>query len=436
MPDVRGLLADPEFNALPMERRQAILARINPGLAQEYGARQQAPDFPGKEAAFSQGKPESAWHSAWESARRAIFGSPDREEAMAAGVGLQPTPANMVDAGIQMASMLGGPSAIAANLPRVARLTPAARYIATHPGTVNAAFGALAGANQGGAEGAVTGAALGGLAGKAGWIARNPAKVFGAIGAVEGAREDGIVGAAEGASLGAAVGKGGAAGLRRLLGRGKAAAPVIEEAIGAAEMSADKVRERVKALASAGRHAEAQNLIDDFRAVNPVAVEAPPIASGRSPNVLSPQEASKLAGQESGRRTARAIRGMSDDEARAIIEKAKANLPGASASNPSPQAAPVAGPIDRGRQAAQAHSDMVALAKEAVKKNPDAGWGAKIWIRFKNGKPVGVIPAYEDGHHAQDMAAAINRGTKKTGESAVFMRNLWGKASHLSASLD
>lgn len=36
MPDLRGLLADPEFNALPLERRQAILSRVNPQLAQEY----------------------------------------------------------------------------------------------------------------------------------------------------------------------------------------------------------------------------------------------------------------------------------------------------------------------------------------------------------------------------------------------------------------
>lgn len=38
MPDLRGLLADPEFQALPLERRGAILARINPDLSRDYVA--------------------------------------------------------------------------------------------------------------------------------------------------------------------------------------------------------------------------------------------------------------------------------------------------------------------------------------------------------------------------------------------------------------
>lgn len=42
MPDLRGLLADPQFKALPIERQKAILARVNPQLAEEYASRQTA----------------------------------------------------------------------------------------------------------------------------------------------------------------------------------------------------------------------------------------------------------------------------------------------------------------------------------------------------------------------------------------------------------
>jgi hypothetical protein len=38
MPDIRGLLSDPEFRALPPERQQALLAKINPALAEEFAA--------------------------------------------------------------------------------------------------------------------------------------------------------------------------------------------------------------------------------------------------------------------------------------------------------------------------------------------------------------------------------------------------------------
>jgi hypothetical protein len=53
-PDLRGLLADPQFNALPIERRQAILTRINPQFAAEYVASKSG-------QAAAPAKPASPW---------------------------------------------------------------------------------------------------------------------------------------------------------------------------------------------------------------------------------------------------------------------------------------------------------------------------------------------------------------------------------------
>lgn len=167
MPDVRGLLADPEFNALPMERRQAILARINPGLAQEYVSRQQAPSFPGKDASFSQGQPESAWHSAWESVRNAVFGHPDQAEAEAAGIYTQPPPSKLYAGAAEAALMAYGAPAAGAALSKLpGAVGRVGAWMATHPRTVTAAAGAVPGALRGNPKeagaGAVAGLALGG----------------------------------------------------------------------------------------------------------------------------------------------------------------------------------------------------------------------------------------------------------------------------------
>jgi hypothetical protein len=166
MPDLRGLLADPEFNALPIGRRTSILNKINPALADEYAQSHGGLDFPGKESSMSAGQPQSWWDRGWDSARQAIFGSPDRAEAKAVGLGLQPTPADLAEAGMAAASFAGGPMAGAAALRHVPGVVgKVGSFAASHPRMVNAALGALGGEVQGGDTGAVVGAAAGAVLG-------------------------------------------------------------------------------------------------------------------------------------------------------------------------------------------------------------------------------------------------------------------------------
>lgn len=85
-------------------------------------------------------------------------------------------------------------------------------------------------------------------------------------------------------------------------------------------------------------------------------------------------------------------------------------------------------PVDRGREAASIHARTVEIAKRAAMSNPKQG--QKIWIRFKDGEPIDAILDTEKSN-ASDLAGAINRGTKRTGESARWFKNLWADLRYL-----
>jgi hypothetical protein len=183
-------------------------------------APQVAPNFPGKEASFSQGKPESAWHSAWSSVRDSMFGTPEHQQARAEGLPVDPPPSEVYGAMAEGALMLGG---------------------------AEAAPMALSGAR--------------GIMGKAGrWALSNPSKTGAIIGAVPGA----IRGNPREAAAGAVAGAGGGAvsrikALRGLIGGGEAAAPSVTG-------TAEEVYAQAKALVAAGKTDEARAVIDAVRA--------------------------------------------------------------------------------------------------------------------------------------------------------------------------
>ena len=67
--------------------------------------------YGGSEAKLSAGtEGESVWAKAREAVSQAIFGSPDRAEAQAAGIGLQPTTADMLEMGAMGAGAVAAPA--------------------------------------------------------------------------------------------------------------------------------------------------------------------------------------------------------------------------------------------------------------------------------------------------------------------------------------
>ena len=123
--------------------------------------------FPGERSQLSQGKPESAWHSAWESVRNSFFGHPDQAEAEAAGIYTQPPPSRLAAGAAEVALMAYGAPAAGAALSKIpGAVGRIGGWMATHPRTVTAAAGAIPGALRGNPKeagaGAVAGLALGG----------------------------------------------------------------------------------------------------------------------------------------------------------------------------------------------------------------------------------------------------------------------------------
>ena len=192
---------------------------------------EEAVNFPGKEASFSQGKPESAWHSAWESVRQSIFGSPEREELKDTGIGLNPTTADMANYAAVVGSM-GGTAAVGSALGGVrGPLGAAAKWVGAHPRTVAAATGALPGALEGDVSTSAKGAAIGAVLGAGGKSATDimrTAKDLMAAGKsaearalIEAVRR---MGAAEAPVAAAAVEKAVVPAVARVLDKGRAAA--------------------------------------------------------------------------------------------------------------------------------------------------------------------------------------------------------------------
>lgn len=359
---------------------------------------------------LSQGKPQAWYEGAWESARQAIFGSPDREEAKAAGVGLQPTPAEMAEAAYVGSAFMGGPGLLS-GLPRVARASAPVRAALANPGKAAAVYGAIPGLlNESlgqAAAGAVTGAGfakLGGVVpGAAGkvreFVSEHRPAVMGTLGALPGVVQGDPIEAVEGAVAGAALGKFG--GRRAPKGAPEAARVVVPNDAAAARRLAQQ-------LASEGRNEEARAVVDAFRAR---ASSAPaPKAEAPKPKLKRPEfvEGAVLAPEDPNAYSKGFPAGQRPDLG--------PREPLTPATPPKPKAAPV----DKGREAAERHRQIVAVAKEAARSNPKMG--AKIWIELDDaGNPVRVLTS--------DQAGAA----KRAGRPTTFMKNLWGNASFLTA---
>jgi hypothetical protein len=178
MPDLRGLLADPQFKALPIERQKAILARVNPQLAEEYAATRypaQSPEAAAKTRAGTTGT---------------ISATPWYQQDVIGGVSVQDAIDALPTAGGFVGGLLGGAG--------------------------GAVGGTAAAGPPGGAalsvKGAVAGAAIGGAGGEAfrqharraiGAVAPttafDAAKGIGREGAIQAAAELGGLGLAAGA---------------------------------------------------------------------------------------------------------------------------------------------------------------------------------------------------------------------------------------------
>lgn len=124
----------------------------------------------GDQSELRQGKPESAWHSAWTSIHDAIFGSPERAEAVASGdlTSATPTTADLANYAMVVGSM-GASGAVEATLSKAPGLAGrVAGWVGRNPVKVGAATGALPGILHGDLESAAKGATVGAVTGKMG----------------------------------------------------------------------------------------------------------------------------------------------------------------------------------------------------------------------------------------------------------------------------
>lgn len=163
------------------------------------------PSYGGSGASMRAAGPEdqqSLWSKASEAVSRALFGDEDRAAAKAAGIGLQPTPAEL----------LAGVGAIAAPVAGAALAAPAAAAIAPHMPRIG---GAISGGTQGYKRAGIPGALVGAVTGAA------VPSIAAAGGAVEGYQQAGVPGAVAGYVMSGGKGTG------KLVEAGKAAARVM-----------------------------------------------------------------------------------------------------------------------------------------------------------------------------------------------------------------
>ncbi len=316
---------------------------------------------PGSE--LRQSKPQSAFASAWDSVREAIFGHPDRAEARAAGVGLQPTPAEMAQAILFEAGPMIGPpgaatvgrglGAVGSRVPGVVGrgITAAGEFAAEHPRLVSAAGGAVSGGMYGDENAALAGAIAGAVLG------------------------------------------------------GRAGAP---------RTSAPEAPVPVPVRTSAP--APSRGLPPGYVPVRKVTAKpAPPAAEMPAPT--APAKPAPKASQAELDAFARDISAPPPPGNRAAK---------ATAAKEPPKAAPKAETKpDPGKARVAAHGELMAFAKQIAQENPKVG--KKIWILMKDGKPVRMLTS--------DQAGAVSRA-KRAGETATWVRNLWGRASDAFESVD
>lgn len=184
--DLNAVYADPEFNALSAEEKQSVLTELG------YGGLKG-----GAEASIGPGQAPSAWEKAREVIGNAIFGTPERAEAKAMGLGVDTTPAELIQGAALAAAPVAAP--VLEGIPGAV----GAAGRATLP-YLPKAYGAVSGMRQGYRTGGIPGAVAGGVTGF-----MKPAGTGGVSGAIEGFEGGGIPGAVGGAVLGTVMGGGG-----------------------------------------------------------------------------------------------------------------------------------------------------------------------------------------------------------------------------------
>jgi len=293
--DLEKVYADPGFQAMPEADQRAVLKELGYDSPQASGQKL----LGGSEAKLSAGtEGESVWAKAREAVSQAIFGSSDRAEARAAGIGLQPTTAEMAETLGTGAAMAAAPAA--AGMVGRGAMAAGRAVLPMAPRAYGAYSGGKAGYRAAGVPGALVGAGVG---------AMRPVGTSAAIGAIEGLAEGGVPGAVIGGATGAVLGGGAGkvlsaikgaqtpqeiAGFYQALRSGGVAAPAVAEAVAPAAQAAvtaggytKDVAAMLKAAKEAGR---------EFKVGEKIWVL---IKDGKAVKLLTPDQAAaaKRAGQ-------------------------------------------------------------------------------------------------------------------------------------------
>lgn len=320
-----------------------------------------------RETELRQGKAPSWWEHGWQAAHDAFFGTPEQSDAEAEGAYTQPPPSRVASAIATFAPMVGiGPAA-------------------------------LAGAG-GGAEKI------------AAWAVENPRKVAALTNAAPALLRGDVSGAAKDAAIG--LGAGELFGRARDVGRA-----LVARRAGAAAVQGP-TRPVIEAVKDELRAGLTHQLGYGVPEPLPSPVQGPPAPQPSAPRVMTSTGA--MPAEPMAVPVVRL-----EVPAPGPVEIPESWRPPATppkAEKPPKPAAPPEKPpaVDKGRDAAEAHAEMVRLAKQAAAQNPKIG--QKIWIHWKDGKPIGVVTEQD----ARTINGLATRG-KRPGEKVTFMRNLWGR---------
>lgn len=266
----------------------------------------------------------------WAALREELFGSPDRAEARAAGIGLQPTKAEMLRTGLQGAAFI--PATGMARLGTAVGGRAVGRALAAHPRMVQGALGAMGGAVRSNGD----------------WV-------------------EALKGASLGALLGAPFG-----------GRRAAAAGAARAASSAAAQAGPGIASRVATATQAAR----QWAVEHPRTVRTAATVAGASIGGRHGDVMDALIGAALGAAAGGR----------GPGGRIATEAAEVAAPRAAAAAPrvAAEVAEAAAPrlaADAGFEVVRQHAALMAFAKRIAQANPKVG--EKIWILLDDaGRPL------------------------------------------------
>jgi hypothetical protein len=194
----------------------------------------------GKEASLGVGAPESLWDKAKTAIMSVLTPDADRAEAKAAGVGLNPTGAELLQGVGMIAAPMAAPGALAGVGNGVARLGGVGNIASR---TISGAQGAKRGYKTAGPIGAVAGGVIG---------AMNPVSTGAVEGAISGAEAGGLPGAVGGAVLGTITG-GGASKIAKIAALAKTAEAVSDVNKVAKATKAVKTAEEAKSVFDASK---------------------------------------------------------------------------------------------------------------------------------------------------------------------------------------